>query len=256
MKPLVDLVGKLVTVDNLLAKCSAILENGWVGWVLFLSGLFGLSPVPCRQIPTWVWYCNWNHPRYNVNYLAAHHIRSMLWVWHTNLAVLSNTHRAVTLSWSSAQARRCKQRTKQCLHWRYLPWRMQMALAKVPFHQTRLASLVNLLYNMLDIRAVVGLKNYLQTWLSNILALSHDQAFLTAICTDLVHMHSQQLDCYHENFQWGTLPRLCWQISCYIIFPQSDTASNSGCTIRSSEQDKDHPQIVATGSVWVTLTHA
>ena len=76
-----------------------------------------------------------------------------------------------------------------------------MALAKVPFHQTRLASLVNLLYNMLDIRAVVGLKNYLQTWLSNILALSHDQAFLTAICTDLVHMHSQQLDCYHENFQ-------------------------------------------------------
>ena len=36
MKPLVDLAGKLVTVDNLLAKCSAVLEK----WLSGLSSLF------------------------------------------------------------------------------------------------------------------------------------------------------------------------------------------------------------------------
>uniref|UniRef100_UPI001446BE0A ATP-binding cassette sub-family F member 3-like n=1 Tax=Epinephelus lanceolatus TaxID=310571 RepID=UPI001446BE0A len=57
--------------------------------------------------------------------------------------------------------------------------------------------------NMLDVRAILWLENYLQTWQSTILVVSHDRNFLNAVVTDIIHLHSQRLDSYrgdYENF--------------------------------------------------------
>uniref|UniRef100_A0A672ZAC0 ATP-binding cassette sub-family F member 3 n=1 Tax=Sphaeramia orbicularis TaxID=375764 RepID=A0A672ZAC0_9TELE len=71
-------------------------------------------------------------------------------------------------------------------------WRMRLALARALFPT-----------NMLDVRAILWLENYLQTWQSTILVVSHDRNFLNAVVTDIVHLHSQRLDSYrgdYENF--------------------------------------------------------
>uniref|UniRef100_A0AAY5L9D9 ABC transporter domain-containing protein n=1 Tax=Esox lucius TaxID=8010 RepID=A0AAY5L9D9_ESOLU len=57
--------------------------------------------------------------------------------------------------------------------------------------------------NMLDVRAILWLENYLQTWQSTILVVSHDRNFLNAVVTDIIHLHSQRLESYrgdYENF--------------------------------------------------------
>uniref|UniRef100_A0A3Q1F871 ATP binding cassette subfamily F member 3 n=1 Tax=Acanthochromis polyacanthus TaxID=80966 RepID=A0A3Q1F871_9TELE len=71
-------------------------------------------------------------------------------------------------------------------------WRMRLALARALFPT-----------NMLDVRAILWLENYLQTWQSTILVVSHDRNFLNAVVTDIIHLHSQRLDSYrgdYENF--------------------------------------------------------
>ena len=35
------------------------------------------------------------------------------------------------------------------------------------------------------------------------LVVSHDRTFLSEVCTDIVHMRSQQLDCYRGNYEVG-----------------------------------------------------
>uniref|UniRef100_A0A3B4BBU4 ATP-binding cassette sub-family F member 3 n=1 Tax=Periophthalmus magnuspinnatus TaxID=409849 RepID=A0A3B4BBU4_9GOBI len=65
-------------------------------------------------------------------------------------------------------------------------WRMRLALARALFA-----------------RAILWLENYLQTWASTILVVSHDRNFLNAVVTDIVHLHTQRLDSYrgdYENF--------------------------------------------------------
>uniref|UniRef100_A0A3Q3M142 ATP-binding cassette sub-family F member 3 n=1 Tax=Labrus bergylta TaxID=56723 RepID=A0A3Q3M142_9LABR len=71
-------------------------------------------------------------------------------------------------------------------------WRMRLALARALFPT-----------NMLDVRAILWLENYLQTWQSTILVVSHDRNFLNAVVTDIIHLHSQRLESYrgdYENF--------------------------------------------------------
>uniref|UniRef100_A0A8D3E745 ATP-binding cassette sub-family F member 3 n=1 Tax=Scophthalmus maximus TaxID=52904 RepID=A0A8D3E745_SCOMX len=71
-------------------------------------------------------------------------------------------------------------------------WRMRLALARALFPT-----------NMLDVRAILWLENYLQTWQSTILVVSHDRNFLNAVVTDIIHLHTQRLDSYrgdYENF--------------------------------------------------------
>ncbi|CDR15096.1 unnamed protein product [Oncorhynchus mykiss] len=56
---------------------------------------------------------------------------------------------------------------------------------------------------MLDVRAILWLENYLQTWQTTILVVSHDRNFLNAVVTDIIHLHSQRLESYrgdYENF--------------------------------------------------------
>ncbi|KAK5868139.1 hypothetical protein PBY51_009179 [Eleginops maclovinus] len=81
-------------------------------------------------------------------------------------------------------------------------WRMRLALARALFARPDLL-LLDEPTNMLDVRAILWLETYLQTWQSTILVVSHDRNFLNAVVTDIVHLHNQSLDSYrgdYENF--------------------------------------------------------
>uniref|UniRef100_A0A8C4F919 ATP-binding cassette sub-family F member 3 n=1 Tax=Dicentrarchus labrax TaxID=13489 RepID=A0A8C4F919_DICLA len=82
-------------------------------------------------------------------------------------------------------------------------WRMRLALARALFYSDVFVLCVSEPTNMLDVRAILWLENYLQTWQSTILVVSHDRNFLNAVVTDIIHLHSQRLDSYrgdYENF--------------------------------------------------------
>uniref|UniRef100_A0A670Z8G9 ATP binding cassette subfamily F member 3 n=1 Tax=Pseudonaja textilis TaxID=8673 RepID=A0A670Z8G9_PSETE len=85
-------------------------------------------------------------------------------------------------------------------------WRMRLALARALFARgfVLTALLSNSLpepTNMLDVKAIIWLENYLQTWQSTILVVSHDRNFLNAVATDVIHLHSQRLDSYRGDFE-------------------------------------------------------
>jgi ATP-binding cassette subfamily F protein 3 len=49
---------------------------------------------------------------------------------------------------------------------------------------------------MLDVPSITFLSNYLQTYPSTVLVVSHDRAFLNEVATDIMHQHSERLDYY------------------------------------------------------------
>jgi ATP-binding cassette subfamily F protein 3 len=53
---------------------------------------------------------------------------------------------------------------------------------------------------MLDLKAIIWLENYLQTWESTILVVSHDRHFLDEVATDILHLRNQVIDCYKGNY--------------------------------------------------------
>ena len=79
-------------------------------------------------------------------------------------------------------------------------WRMRLALARALFSKPDLL-LLDEPTNMLDMKAIIWLENYLQKWPSTLLVVSHDRAFLNAVATDILHMHSKRLDPYKGNFE-------------------------------------------------------
>ncbi|NXB86284.1 ABCF3 protein, partial [Vidua chalybeata] len=88
-------------------------------------------------------------------------------------------------------------------------WRMRLALARALFARLPSPSLLTSVpfplpsepTNMLDVRAILWLESYLQTWQSTILVVSHDRNFLNAVATDIIHLHSQRLDMYRGDFE-------------------------------------------------------
>lgn len=58
---------------------------------------------------------------------------------------------------------------------------------------------------MLDVPSITFLSNYLQTYPSTLLVVSHDRAFLNEVATDIVHQHSERLD-YYKGANFGKLP--------------------------------------------------
>jgi ATPase subunit of ABC transporter with duplicated ATPase domains len=55
--------------------------------------------------------------------------------------------------------------------------------------------------NMLDVPSITFLSNYLQSYPSTLLVVSHDRAFLNEVATDIIHQHSERLDYYRgANF--------------------------------------------------------
>ncbi|XP_013413453.1 ATP-binding cassette sub-family F member 3-like [Lingula anatina] len=79
-------------------------------------------------------------------------------------------------------------------------WRMRLALARALFAKPDLL-LLDEPTNMLDMKAIIWLENYLQTWPTTILVVSHDREFLNSVATDIMHLFSQEIDCYKGNFE-------------------------------------------------------
>lgn len=55
---------------------------------------------------------------------------------------------------------------------------------------------------MLDVPSITFLSNYLQTYPSTVLVVSHDRAFLNEVATDIIHQHSERLD-YYKGANFG-----------------------------------------------------
>ena len=80
-------------------------------------------------------------------------------------------------------------------------WRMRLALARALFCEPDLL-LLDEPSNMLDVPSITFLSEYLQSYPSTILVVSHDRAFLNEVATDIIHQHSERLDYYKgANFE-------------------------------------------------------
>jgi len=72
-------------------------------------------------------------------------------------------------------------------------WRMRISLAKALFMRPTLL-LLDEPTNHLDLNAVIWLDDYLQTWKSTILVVSHDQGFLSSVCDSIIHLENKKLN--------------------------------------------------------------
>lgn len=57
-------------------------------------------------------------------------------------------------------------------------------------------------------KAIIWLEDYLQTWPSSLLVVSHDRNFLDSVPTDIIFLHSQCLETYRYLMAWMKL--LLW----------------------------------------------
>lgn len=67
---------------------------------------------------------------------------------------------------------------------------------------------------MLDVPSITFLANYLQSYPSTVLVVSHDRAFLNEVATDIIHQHSERLD-YYKSANFGTIA-LLWCSWCFL----------------------------------------
>ncbi|SCU91506.1 LAMI_0E06172g1_1 [Lachancea mirantina] len=79
-------------------------------------------------------------------------------------------------------------------------WRMRLSLARALFCQPDLL-LLDEPTNNLDVPSIAYLSEYLKTYPSTLLVVSHDRAFLNEIATDIIYQHNERLDYYRgQNF--------------------------------------------------------
>ncbi|ESQ45978.1 hypothetical protein EUTSA_v10000736mg [Eutrema salsugineum] len=78
-------------------------------------------------------------------------------------------------------------------------WRMRISLARALFVRPTLL-LLDEPTNHLDLRAVLWLEEYLCRWKNTLVVVSHNVDFLNTVCTDIIHLHDQNLHSYRGNF--------------------------------------------------------
>ncbi|ODQ78679.1 hypothetical protein BABINDRAFT_39104 [Babjeviella inositovora NRRL Y-12698] len=79
-------------------------------------------------------------------------------------------------------------------------WRMRLSLARALFCKPDLL-LLDEPSNMLDVPSITYLANYLQSYPSTVVVVSHDRAFLNEVATDIIHQQSERLNYYRgANF--------------------------------------------------------
>eukprot|EP01039_Chlorochromonas_danica_P000241 gene241-259_t len=78
-------------------------------------------------------------------------------------------------------------------------WRMRVALAAALFIEPDLLMLDEP-SNHLDLEGVIWLEQYLKSYSKTVLLVSHDRAFLNAVCTDIVHFDKLKLTYYRGNY--------------------------------------------------------
>jgi len=54
---------------------------------------------------------------------------------------------------------------------------------------------------MLDLKAIIWLENYLQTWESTLLIVSHDRSFINSVSQEVLFLHAQKIECYKGNYE-------------------------------------------------------
>ena len=79
-------------------------------------------------------------------------------------------------------------------------WRMRLALARALFSRPDLL-LLDEPTNMLDIKAILWLERYLQSWPTTLLVVSHDRNFLDTVPTDILYLRGQKIEAYRGNYE-------------------------------------------------------
>ncbi|XP_029047126.1 ATP-binding cassette sub-family F member 3 isoform X2 [Osmia bicornis bicornis] len=79
-------------------------------------------------------------------------------------------------------------------------WRMRLALARALFSRPDLL-LLDEPTNMLDIKAILWLEKYLQSWPTTLLVVSHDRNFLDTVPTDILYLKGQKIEAYRGNYE-------------------------------------------------------
>ncbi|XP_017876024.1 ATP-binding cassette sub-family F member 3 isoform X2 [Ceratina calcarata] len=79
-------------------------------------------------------------------------------------------------------------------------WRMRLALARALFSKPDLL-LLDEPTNMLDIKAILWLERYLQSWPTTLLVVSHDRNFLDTVPTDILYLRGQKIEAYRGNYE-------------------------------------------------------
>jgi ATP-binding cassette subfamily F protein 3 len=84
--------------------------------------------------------------------------------------------------------------------------------------------------NMLDMKAIIWLENYLQTWQTTVLVVSHDRSFLNSVCTDIIHLHSKRLDSYKGDYE-------------HFVKTRTEKMKNQMREYEAQKQYRDHIQV-------------
>ena len=71
-------------------------------------------------------------------------------------------------------------------------WRMRVSIAKALYMEPTLL-LLDEPTNHLDLNAVIWLTDYLTLWRKSLIVVSHNQAFLNEVCTDILHVYNLKL---------------------------------------------------------------